>query len=184
MSVVNSDSMENFLWPQPRSLVSTSDEQAPSEWPLLFNESRATPLGEEFLGSVFGFLDKNSIGLLPPEQYSAFFKTICHELHRNIYMGKQSLLETFEDSQFQTADSELRDFYANLRIDCILYERAIDPGTGMHCLVPPSPIAATFVPLLPPLTEANTPMLTLQGFIDVMTIDILEDPSAVCLLVN
>ncbi|KAH6693319.1 hypothetical protein BKA61DRAFT_683844 [Leptodontidium sp. MPI-SDFR-AT-0119] len=151
--------------PQPPSLGSTSDEPAPPEWPLLFNESRATPLGEDFLGSVFKCLDTNSIGLLSPEQYSAFLAT-------------RSLNETFEDNQFQSADSELRNFYTKFGIAHILYERASDPQTGMHYLVPPSPIAATSVPLLPPLTEANTPMLTLQGFIDIMTMDVLRDPPA------
>ncbi|KAH9210489.1 hypothetical protein DL95DRAFT_465756 [Leptodontidium sp. 2 PMI_412] len=175
MSLVNDDGLGSSLCPpQPPSLGSTSDEPAPPEWPLLFNESRATPLGEDFLGSVFKCLDTNSIGLLAPEQYSAFLATVSCDLDCNIW--KRSLNETFEDNQFQSADSELRNFYTKFGIAHILYERASDPQTGMHYLVPPSPIAATSVPLLPPLTEANTPMLTLQGFIDVMTMDVLRDP--------
>ncbi|KAF8891553.1 hypothetical protein CPB85DRAFT_1566207 [Mucidula mucida] len=163
--------------PSPPALpapVSTkrSRRRTSSNWSTLFDsEMEVTEMGEMFFAAIFTHLDPSYSGYLTPEAYSGFLDDLGYELHENVW--KNSLIQNsaFGQSKETMADKALRNAYDLFSIEHVLKERPASSKTRMYSL-----IGAKVTPA-GGSSASKMPLLTLKGFIEISTVEILCDPS-------
>jgi hypothetical protein len=126
---------------------------------------------------IFIQLDQLSTNLISPETYSSFLETQGEDLRFNVW--KSSMQSGSKDN----ADFELRRYYDNFSIEYILQDRLdeseneIDSvAQNLENLLKPADSKSEKTDLKS-LSGGKMPMLTRKGFVDVVAVEVLYDPS-------
>ncbi|KAH6723579.1 hypothetical protein BKA61DRAFT_453736, partial [Leptodontidium sp. MPI-SDFR-AT-0119] len=144
----------------------------PEKWEALFDsESTSTPIFVAFMSTIFSHLDPKHTGFLSPEIYSQFLETQgCTE--SNIW--KQALDREEGEHSKEVADLELSLYFTELIISHTLSVRTRDSAD----LLEEEPQSAVEGKIRNSMRfNANMPMISRQGFIDVCAIEYLKDPT-------
>ncbi|CZT45774.1 uncharacterized protein RSE6_06120 [Rhynchosporium secalis] len=142
----------------------------PEKWEALFDgDSTPTPIFVALMSTIFNHLDTDHTGFLSPETYSDFLDTQgCEE---NIW--KQALERAEGEHSKELADLELSLYFADLLISHVLKFRLRTPSASPNA----EPQSAVRRKIRNSLQfDANMPMISRQGFIDVCKVEYMKDP--------
>ncbi|QSZ32881.1 hypothetical protein DSL72_002462 [Monilinia vaccinii-corymbosi] len=142
----------------------------PAEWyPFFQPDGTQNAIFVDLMTTLFLHLDVENMDSLSPEVYSAFLEMQGVPMEDNIW--QKTLLTEGANQNQEIADLELGIFYKNHEIQHTL---AVRHSVNLPPLSP-SPTAGERIRRSISL-GANMPMLSRQGFIDVMAMELLRDP--------
>ncbi|KAF9030117.1 hypothetical protein BDZ89DRAFT_1159500 [Hymenopellis radicata] len=154
------------------------------KWSALFDGNMdVTLMGEMLLAAVFTHLDTSYSGYLSPEAYSGFLMTKDISCTKTS-VRKANLIQdpVYGQSKENVADKALKNAYDLFSIEHILHERFNPPGSTQPSMT--SQLFSLFAPGINvnassagTVSASKMPLLTLKGFIDITTVEILSDPS-------
>lgn len=168
---------------EPTNNAGNSTAGGQQGWKPLFQGSNPLPTALALFNAVFDCLDTLKVGILAPEQYSAFCDVQGYLQDEDVW--KRSNKPTFGSISEDLADYELRTVYENFSIEHVLQDRIAPPNNDMAGLVSSmsglmgSGLANSLSSSLaiPRISGGKMPMLTRKGFIDITTIEIVGVPS-------
>ncbi|APA13411.1 hypothetical protein sscle_11g081810 [Sclerotinia sclerotiorum 1980 UF-70] len=142
----------------------------PSEWgPFFQKDGTANGIFVDLMTTIFLCLDVEETNELRPEVWSAFLEMQGVEMENNIW--QKTLYTTGGPQNQEIADLELGIFFKCNEISHTLSVRHASN------LPPPSPSPTAGERIRRSISlGANMPMLSRQGFIDVMGMEMLRDP--------
>ncbi|PVH78901.1 hypothetical protein DL98DRAFT_655779 [Cadophora sp. DSE1049] len=185
-SGITSPSEDAALPPSPpksvRGVIERVNSQAatdpsypqPDKWETLFEEdSTPTPIFIALMSTIFSRLDPEHTGFLSPETYSEFLETQgCVE--SNVW--KLALDREGGEHSKEVADLELSLYFSDLLVSYTLIVRTRDPAADISDEGPQSAVEGKIRNSM--RFNANMPMISRQGFIDVCAIEYLKDPDS------
>ncbi|RDB17242.1 hypothetical protein Hypma_001767 [Hypsizygus marmoreus] len=175
------------LPPRARNSIGSSNPATPvgSQWqPFFAPDMSPTATFVTLLNDIFTFLDPTNNGNFVPETFSRFLDDMGYMPHENSW--KQGLQATFGLSAESMADKALKNAFDLFSIDHVLLQRIqrphVDP-TGLTNQFQ-RVLGSAFKPsMLKSAATAHStiggpmPAITRKGFIDIVVIEVLSDPS-------
>ncbi|KAJ7461183.1 hypothetical protein FB451DRAFT_1371420 [Mycena latifolia] len=165
--------------PAARSAPQDVPPSATGWGPFFLADLSPTPIFTTLMRTLFTHLDPRRTGALTPEAYS-------HFLIDQGYVGQDNtwnanLIAGVGQTKEEVADAALRRVFDLFSIEYSLSKRARPPNAPVDALTRTlqafgTSIGTNVVP--PPVSGGLMPLLTLPGFIEITTIEILSDPSA------
>ncbi|KIY64495.1 hypothetical protein CYLTODRAFT_425166 [Cylindrobasidium torrendii FP15055 ss-10] len=145
-------------------------------------EPEITSIGEMVFSAIFAYLDTSRSGYLLPEDYSRFLDDQGYDLVENIWKANLREDTVYGQSKQTVADKALRNAYDIFSIEYILKERpqqSADAENVSGIYGKAGVDVTNFVPraMAGGAGEKKMPLLTLRGFIDIMSIELLYDPA-------
>ncbi|KAH7354663.1 hypothetical protein BKA65DRAFT_394945, partial [Rhexocercosporidium sp. MPI-PUGE-AT-0058] len=154
------------------TVATTPSYTQPEKWGAMFESDwTPTPIFVTLMSKIFSHLDPGHTGFLSPEVYSQFLEMQgCTEL--NIW--KKALDREESEHSKEVADLELSLYFNDLSISHNLSVRVRDPSDSSD----EEPQSAVEGKIRNSLRfNANMPMISRQGFIDVCAVKYLKDPT-------
>ncbi|KAJ7164247.1 hypothetical protein C8R46DRAFT_1220753 [Mycena filopes] len=130
--------------------------QVATGWgPFFLDDLSPTPVFTQLMSAILTYLDTGRTGYLVPEAYANFLEDQAYPLETNTW--KFNLKATHNQSAVDAADAALKRVYDLFSIEYVLRPRAGNPNVA---------------------GGGTMPLLTLNGFIDITSVELLSDPSA------
>ncbi|KAJ7164248.1 hypothetical protein C8R46DRAFT_309969 [Mycena filopes] len=129
--------------------------EAATGWgPFFRDDMSPTPAFTQLMSSILTHLDTGRTGYLVPEAFSTFLDDQAYPLEGNTW--KSNLKATRKQSAVDAADAALKRVFDLFSIEYVLRPRAGNPNVA---------------------GGGTMPLLTLKGFMDITTLEMLADPS-------
>ncbi|CAK5282676.1 unnamed protein product [Mycena citricolor] len=151
--------------------------------PFFTPEMDGTPVYKHLMGTIFAALDPRRTGALQPEVFSRFLADLGYVGQENTWTA--SLVATIGTTKEEAADAALRRAWDLFSVEYTLAPRPRDPRAPPDALTQQiQSIGGAFARAFTQSTSAaqsasggQMPMITLRGFMDVMALEILCEPS-------
>ncbi|KAJ6451362.1 hypothetical protein C8R47DRAFT_1030825 [Mycena vitilis] len=148
---------------------------SPGGWAPFFTvDMSPTPVFVKLMTAILAYLDTGRTGHLVPEAFSRFLDDQAYIGEANTW--KSNLIPQVGQVTEDVADAALKRVYDLFSIEYILRPRPRNPNATVDDLTrqlqalgqaPPASVSGGLMPLI-----------TLKGFIDITTVEMLSDPSA------
>ncbi|KAF9467470.1 hypothetical protein BDZ94DRAFT_1040999 [Collybia nuda] len=153
---------------------------APIEQPwqiFVHADMSPTPVCVTLLNDIFTYLDPSNTGYLRPEVYSRFEDDMGCLPHENTW--KAGMAGAVGMSQEAAGDKFLKNAFDLFSIEHIIQQRTqlSQGGSNKRASQFQRALGTVFNPMGAQVAQASMPLLTRKGFIDVVMIEVLSDPS-------
>ncbi|KAJ7664569.1 hypothetical protein DFH06DRAFT_1324113 [Mycena polygramma] len=148
---------------------------SPGGWAPFFTVDMApTPVFVKLMTAILAYLDTGRTGHLVPEAFSRFLDDQAYIGEANTW--KANLIPQVGQVMEDVADAALKRVYDLFSIEYILRPRPRNPNAPVDDLTRQLQALGTAPPAS--VSGGLMPLMTLKGFIDITTVEMLSDPSA------